>query len=112
MPKQAPKQAFLTPKHLKTATKRWFEAVVTEFELQEHHLRILSLAAESWDRCQQARAAIEKHGLTYSDRFGAPHARPEVQIERDARTSFRQCVRELGLDLADPDSPRPPRGDR
>lgn len=110
MKKKPAKTPFPTPKHLKAATKRWFEDVVAEFELEEHHLRILALAAEAWDRCQESRAAIEKHGLTYNDRFGAPHIRPEVGVERDSRISFTRCVRELGLDLATPDAPRPPKG--
>ena len=59
-----------------------------EFELEEHHLKLLTAACESWDRCQQARRRLKKHGLTYADRFGQPRARPEVGIERDNRIAF------------------------
>jgi hypothetical protein len=52
------------PKHLKPATRAWFASVCEEYELDEHHLRLLALAGESWDRGQGARAAIEKHGIT------------------------------------------------
>jgi hypothetical protein len=59
---------------------------------------------------QMARAALQEHGATYIDRFGSPHARPEVRIENDAKTHFRQLVRELDLDLAAPpeSGARPP----
>jgi phage terminase small subunit len=85
--------------------------VVGEYELEPHHVRLLTLAAESWDRCQQAREAIAEHGLTHDDRFGQPHARPEVGIERDSRIAFARLLRELALDIEGPseESARPPR---
>lgn len=97
------------PKHLKAATRRWWDAVVADFELQPHHLRLLRLACEAWDTGQAAREALAEHGLTYTDRFGAPRARPEVAIERDSRISFARLTRELGLDAGTPsEPPRPP----
>ena len=97
------------PQHLHETTRKWWLSVVAEYELEPHHVRLLTLAAESWDRCQQARAAIEERGLTYDDRFGAPRSRPEVAIERDSRLAFIRTLRELALDIAEPDeAPRPP----
>lgn len=98
------------PEHLAPATAAWFAAVVSDYELEPHHLRLLRLAAEAWDRGQQAREALQTHGLTFLDRFNAPHARPEVAIERDARIAFARLVRELALDVDPPaESPRSPR---
>lgn len=96
------------PGYLKDATRKWWRNVVKEYELEPHHIRILTLAAEAWDRGQQARQIIAEEGLTYEDRFGQPRARPEVAIERDSRIGFARLVRELGLDAESPDSPRPP----
>ena len=97
------------PSHLQRETKTWWLSVVNEFELSEHHVRLLTLAGEAWDRCEQARRAIRREGLTYHDRHGAPHPRPEIAIERDSRIGFTRLVRELALDVATPDeSPRPP----
>ena len=95
------------PSHLEEATAAWFVSVVEEFELDAHHVRLLTLACESWDRCQQAREILAKEGLTFTDRLGTPRARPEVGIERDCRISFARLVRELGLDSA-PEASRPP----
>ena len=39
----------LAPKHLKAATRAWFDQICREYELESQHLRILQLAAESWD---------------------------------------------------------------
>jgi len=90
------------PKHLSLAARRWFTDISTEYELGSHHVKLLVAAAESWDLCAKATAAIAKHGLTYEDRFGAPRPRPEVAIARDARAAFVSCVRALGLDLQPP----------
>lgn len=96
------------PSHLTAETRDWWRAVVADFELEPHHLRILRLACESWDRAQAARVALAKHGTVYVDRFGQPRARPEIAIERGAQTTFARLVRELGFDVAHPDG-RPPR---
>ncbi len=95
------------PGHLRAATRRWFSAVVADYDLDPHHIRILTLAAEAWDRGQAAREIVDKDGLTYTDRFGQPKARPEVAIERDSRIGFARLIRELGLDAEPP--PEAPR---
>ena len=97
------------PAHLRGPTAAWWQSVVDGFELEPHHVRVLTLAAEAWDRTEQAREALAAHGLTYSDRFDQPRARPEVAIERDSRIAFCRCLRELALDIEPPvESPRPP----
>jgi hypothetical protein len=81
-----------------------------EYQLEPHHTRLLTLAAESWDRCQQAREVLDRDGLTYADRFGAPRARPEVAVERDNKVSFARLLRELDLDVEPPSEGRRPPG--
>lgn len=97
------------PGHLREGTRRWWRGVIGEWQLEEHHRKLLTLAAESWDRCCEAREALAIEGLTFIDRFGQPHARPEIAIERDSRLAFARLLRELDLDIeAPPGSPRPP----
>jgi phage terminase small subunit len=101
--------AVRAPGHLREGTRRWWRSVVTDWQLEEHHVKLLTLAAESWDRCQQAREALALHGLTFADRFGCPRSRPEVGIERDSRLAFARLLRELDLDIEPPpDGSRPP----
>jgi len=103
------KPANSAPKHLRTATRQWWNQVIADYELEPHHVRLLTLAAEAWDRGQQAREALARYGLTFEDRFGQPHARPEVGIERDSRLSFARLLRELALDVDEPvEVSRPP----
>ena len=96
------------PAHLRPATRRWFSGVVENYQLEEHHVRLLTLAAESWDRTCQAREVLDRDGLTYTDRFDCPRARPEIAIERDSRIAFARIVRELDLDLDPPTAERRP----
>ena len=97
------------PKHLGRATKAWWRAVLDEYELEEHHVRLLTLAAQAWDRAEQARVILAEKGLTYEDRFEQPKSRPEIAIERDSRLAFARLLRELALDVEPPrDGHRPP----
>jgi P27 family predicted phage terminase small subunit len=96
------------PNHLSATMRRWWSHIVSTYELESQHLRLLQLACEAWDVGAAAREAIEAEGLTYADRFGVPRARPEIAIERDSRLAFCRCLREIGLDSTDVDS-RPPR---
>ena len=97
------------PKHLTAETAEWWIGVIAEYEMEPHHVRLLTLATEAWDRCQQARGILAKKGLTYEDRFSQPVARPEVAIERDSRTAFARLLRELDLDSVIPrEASRPP----
>lgn len=86
------------PRHLKAETRQWFERVCADFMLEPHHVRLLTLAAQAWDRAEAARIVLDKLGLVYVDRFNAPRARPEVAIERDARLAFARLLRALNLD--------------
>ena len=61
----ADKQSPKPPRHLKAPTKRWWKSVVDGYALEPHHVRLLTLAVEACDRCQQSREALQEHGLTY-----------------------------------------------
>ena len=98
------------PGHLSLASQQWWRQIVEQYVLDAHHLRLLQLACESWDRKESARDVLESEGLTLMDRFAMPRARPEVAIERDSRLAFARLVRELALDVVEPEEARPPRG--
>jgi phage terminase small subunit len=97
------------PAHLAAATREWWKQIASDFVLESHHLRLLTRAAEAWDRGEQARKVLDKQGLTYMDRFEQPRARPEVGIERDSGIAFARLLRELCLDVEPPADNRPPR---
>jgi phage terminase small subunit len=98
------------PAHLHTTTKKWFAAVLKDYELDGHHIRLLTLAAEAWDQAQTAREVLDRDGQTFTDRFGQPKERPEVGILQNARIAFARLLRELALDGdSSPEAPRPPR---
>ena len=97
------------PAHLAEETAAWWSDVVAEYELEPHHVRLLTLAAEAWDRGAGARELIEVDGAVVADRFGQLKTHPAVAIERDARIAFARLVRELCLDESAPGEVRPPR---
>ncbi len=97
------------PEHLQPATAEWWEATCTAYVLEPHHVRLLTLAAEAWDRGQEARQILAADGITVTDRFDQVRPHPAVAIERDARLSFARLMRELDLDSEPAPLSRPPR---
>jgi len=95
------------PTHLSAASRAWWTHVVSCWEgVEEHHLRLLTLACQAWDRAEEARRIIAKEGPTYLDRFGAPRRHPGCAIEAESRAAFGRLVRQLNLDEAEPGPPR------
>ena len=92
----------VAPKHLRDETRAWWRSVVETYDLEAHHLCLLLLCCEAWDRGQEAREQLKRDGTYYSDRFGQPRAHPAVNVERDARISFARLLRELDLDVEPP----------
>jgi phage terminase small subunit len=97
------------PGYLAAPTRAWWESVVGAWTLEPHHVRLLTLAAEAWDRGQQARALLAKEGLTTGTKGGGLRPHPAVRIEGDCRIQFARLVRELDLDVDGPaEARRPP----
>ncbi len=71
-------------------------------------LRVLTLAAESFDAAEAARKMLVEEGTTYHDDKGIlhPHLR---QIQKDSATLAARLIRDLKLDLPPARAPgRPP----
>ena len=102
------KRGTRAPRHLTAASRRFYEQIVDDFVLEPHHLRLLQLLCESFDRGQEARKILDEEGLTVEDKkLGIRRPHPCVSIERDSRTAVARLTRELNLS-EEPDSPRPP----
>jgi len=98
----------LAPKHLKPATRAWFDQICREYELESQHLRILQLAAESWDTYESARDSLAENGFIFvNKKHGDIKPRPEIAIAQNSRLAFLRCIRELNLDIQPPEPPRP-----
>jgi phage terminase small subunit len=85
------------PEHLSEQAKAWWSRVVSDYELEAHHVMLLQLAAEAWDRCQQARPAASRAPVM-KDRFGQFKPNPAIAIEAAARRDFAMLLRELHLE--------------
>ena len=92
---------------LKPTTRAWVEHVRESWALEQHHERLLLLAGQAWDRCQQACRILDEEGLTVATATGLK-THPAMQIERDNRLQFARLLRELQLDNGDADEPRIP----
>ena len=86
------------PTHLSRGARRWWRAVIEGYELEPHHLVILTAAAEAWDRKEQARLLIAEEGIVIKDVSGESVANPAVQVEDTAVRRMASLIRDLGLD--------------
>src|SRR5450759_1027200 len=93
------------PRHLSEPARRLYSEIVSSYELESHHLAILTKALEALDRADQARREIGAGPLTVETRFGELKCHPLLAIERDNRAQFGALMRQLGLDI---DGPPPP----
>src|SRR5215467_15925290 len=94
------------PARLSLSAAQSWGTVVERYELQEHHLRILQLALEAWDRAQAAREQLDRDSLTVPGREGGIKAHPCIAVERDGRLAVARLIRELDLDVGPPVSER------
>ena len=59
------------PDHLSADAAAWWREVLRDYSLEPHHVRLLQLACEAWDRARQAQAELTAHGaLTFRDEDG------------------------------------------
>jgi len=94
---------------LSKASRAFCRHVLAKYELDQHHVKLLTLLCEALDRGEQARQAIARDGAYLHDRFGQLKAHPVVAVERDARIAAARLTRELDLDGTPEPDPRQPR---
>ena len=98
------------PSHLRPSTKKWWASVVSQWELDPHHVHILTMACEAKDRAEAAREQVEREGMLINGLHGR-RSHPLLSIERDCRLTFAKLLKQLNLDESD-DNDKPGRGRR
>jgi phage terminase small subunit len=97
------------PRYLPAAARELWRHYVRTYELEPHEAETLRLALVALDRADTARRSIRRLGMTYEDRFGAPHSRPEIAIEREARRDFVRLMAAEGFPSDEEPPTRQPR---
>lgn len=90
------------PNGLKKSKLLWKEITDQYVDFDPHHLRLLQLVCETWDKIIEAREELKKEGSFFVDRYGQPKEHPAADSERKNKALFMRLVRELGLDIAPP----------
>jgi phage terminase small subunit len=85
------------PRHLSTESRELWRTLTAAYEFDPHELKTLRLALEALDRCNMARRAIRRHGMTFVDRLDNVRVRPEIAIERDAKAQWVKLMAALDL---------------
>jgi phage terminase small subunit len=95
------------PADLSAASKALWRQVLETYDLAEHELTILAELGRALDRARQARAAINRDGITIAGRFG-PRANPACHVENQAVIRASRLMRQLGLRELDDQMARQP----
>ncbi len=78
------------PPTLSKNAKAWWKSVVSDFDLDPHHVHLLRLACEALDQAAEARKHLDEDGSVFDDRFGQPKESPcGRKSSTDARNDFR-----------------------
>lgn len=93
------------PSHLGASSRRLWNLMVLEFDLDPASLDVLRVALEARDVAATARRRVARDGIVLDGRFG-PVAHPAVNIEKQAAERYARLLRDLGLTLPE-DEPRP-----
>lgn len=97
------------PKHLGSVGKKFWRKMMEEREFtQTHHFELLAQACKCLDRVAEAREELDRVGSYYKDRWGTPHQHPALKGEQSNKILFARLMRELNLDIEQPEEPRPP----
>ena len=76
-----------------------------DYDLEEHHSRLLTMACEARDRAGEAREIMAKDRIVIGGREAAARPHPCIAIERDSRIAFARLVAQLNLDAELPAEP-------
>jgi hypothetical protein len=87
----------VTPKHLGNEGALFWREMASEHDITTTaRVAVLTRAAECVDRLAEARADIEKNGLTVVTAAG-PRANPATKLEREARDGFLRAMHALRI---------------
>lgn len=98
------------PKNLKSEGRKFWSKVTAEYNFDaEHDFVRLAQAAGCLDAIKAAEDKVEAEGKFLQNRFHELREHPGLKVIRDNKIVFCRIVRELCLDLDEPEGPRPPR---
>jgi P27 family predicted phage terminase small subunit len=91
------------PAHLDEQEQALFRTIVTEFRIDDAgSIELLITACEAHARCRTCREAIDRDGLTVTDRFGCVVPHPLLRSETSARGQYLAALKQLNLEPPQP----------
>lgn len=81
---------------LGAAGQALWDAVTADYAFSGAELAVLEQACQAADRAAEAKAAVDRDGVTVDGRYG-PRIHPAAAVERDARTAMLRALKDLGV---------------
>ena len=79
------------PAFLRPATREWWASVVDRWDLEPHHVRLLTMACVAWDRHEEARALIAPQGSRRRRKPADPAVIRRCELSPTAGCSLHGC---------------------
>jgi len=98
------------PSGLKKQGQAFWKKINSETIFEDSYdIERLLMAAKTLDEISIAEVAMKKTGMFIKDRYGSLREHPACKTIRDNKIIFCRIIRELGLDIEQPEDPRLPR---
>ena len=79
------------------------------FFTKTHDLKRLDMAAQILDRLELCDAEIKAKNAFFTTKAGQKKENPALKTERELKVVFCRIIRELALDVEEPEDTRPPK---
>jgi P27 family predicted phage terminase small subunit len=91
------------PDGLSKDARRLWRTILAGWAIDDQSAVVLGLALQAYDRMAQAQAILATEGIIVTtERTGAKHQHPAVQIEMQAREQMLRAWKQLGFDVVPP----------
>ena len=83
---------------LKPAARAWLESVLSQWNIGDDARELTKAAAVALSRAIEARAVLDREGLSYTTKGGIPRANPMIVVERESMNLDARILRQLNLE--------------
>ena len=96
------------PAGLSGKSKKWYKLMTEFYGFGPDELVLLTQAAQTLDRIDEARAEVAEFGGYSSDRYGNRRKSPGIQVETDSKLLFIRILKALNIEQEEQRGPGRP----
>src|SRR5215470_2883032 len=91
------KTAIKAPADLSESSKKFWQEIFEQYNLEPHHLKLLNAACVMLDGATAAEKAIKQHGEYHLDRHGVWRSHPAIADRKACLAQFARLLKAIGI---------------